>query len=418
MFNLKGMKLFYFSGAHPSINNQKGVPFIDKRFELVKEAVAVDRIYSLINQDSFAVRLIKRRSRLNYKQAFQNHLINVRRKPNPWYLIAYNNGLMINVLDMLSPGFKIKREISGVENAFLGSKRDLIHVHWAYPAGYIMSKISAKYETPYIVTAHGSDIHSVHSRNRPLVLETLEKAKKCIFVSKTLKTKALEIGYSGHNSVVIPNGFDPKIFYFVEKGLAKKEIDCNSRNVVGFVGNLYDVKNVLKLPDIFARIHTTNHDVDFVIVGDGYLKTRLVRKFHEVGLRVRFTGNVPQKEVGRYMRALDVMILPSKNEGWPCVIKEAQACGTYVVGSDSGGIPEAIGLHGKTFSHGPDFCENIANHVLHILATGYDHAKLVKSAAPFSWSSIVRKELEIYSEVVEGAREEAAYKGRRLSSTH
>jgi len=65
-----------------------------------------------------------------------------------------------------------------------------------------------------------------------------------------------------------------------------------------------------------------------------------------VGLDVHFTGMLPQAEVAKWMNAMDVMILPSRNEGFGMVIVEAQGCGTSVVGSSNGGIPEAIGNGG------------------------------------------------------------------------
>jgi len=44
-------------------------------------------------------------------------------------------------------------------------------------------------------------------------------------------------------------------------------------------------------------------------------------------------GRVSQVDVAKYMNAMDVMVLPSRNEGFGAVVIEAQACGTCVVGS-------------------------------------------------------------------------------------
>lgn len=100
------------------------------------------------------------------------------------------------------------------------------------------------------------------------------------------------------------------------------------------------------------------------------------------------------------MNAMDVMILPSRNEGLGCVVLEAQACGTCVVGSEKGGIPEAIGFKEYVVSDGEDFEERIANRVVEILRNGYDSSKFINRAKDYTWESTVKKEIEVFEEVM------------------
>ena len=110
---------------------------------------------------------------------------------------------------------------------------------------------------------------------------------------------------------------------------------------------------------------------------------------------------VSQEKVAEYMNAMDVMILPSRNEGFGIVVNEAQACGTCVVGSSNGGIPEAIGLEEYVVKDGDDFEERIADKVVEILRNGYDPERLINKVANFTWENIVKKEVEVYREVIE-----------------
>ena len=97
---------------------------------------------------------------------------------------------------------------------------------------------------------------------------------------------------------------------------------------------------------------------------------------------------------------MDVMILPSKNEGWPCVVLEAQACGVPVVGSSNGGIPEAIGDGGIVVEEGEDFEKRFAEAVVELLKNPIERDYLRERALGFSWKNIVKQEVTVYEEVL------------------
>ena len=60
-------------------------------------------------------------------------------------------------------------------------------------------------------------------------------------------------------------------------------------------------------------------------------------------MAIRFFGNQPSPAMPDIMNCIDVLVLPSLNEGLPLVCAEALSCGAAVVGSDVGGIAEVIG---------------------------------------------------------------------------
>jgi teichuronic acid biosynthesis glycosyltransferase TuaC len=55
-----------------------------------------------------------------------------------------------------------------------------------------------------------------------------------------------------------------------------------------------------------------------------------------------FVGPVANEELRHYYNAADVSCLASRNEGWPNVVLESLACGTPVVGSSVGAVPEIL----------------------------------------------------------------------------
>jgi len=284
--------------------------------------------------------------------------------------------------------------------SFVQEKYDLIHAQGMFdpPAGLVAKLLSEKLGIPYVVTCHGSDINLLMENAKELYIDVLGNADKVIFVSNALLNKAKSLSYSGTNAVVIPNGIDPKIFKPLDKEKIKRELGLNKK-VVGYVGNLKYVKRADKFSEIFENI-ALKQEVEFLVVGDGELRENVEKECRQKSLKVKFVGRVPNDEVPYYMNAMDVMILPSRNEGFGAVIIEAQACGVPVVGSSNGGIPEAIGDGGMAVEEGEDFEKRFADAVVELLKNPINSSYLRERALGFSWENIVKKEVKVYEEVV------------------
>lgn len=282
----------------------------------------------------------------------------------------------------------------------IGKNFDAILAHGMYmpvPAGLVASYLHHLTGNNYFVFLHGSDVN-YQMKDPKLInmyIPTLENARRVVFVSNALKEQAVGLGYSGRNATVIPNGYDPTVFHPIDKTEVRKKLGIfkDGWKYIGFVGNLKKVKGADRLPAIFESIRKQLPNAYFIVVGDGPLRGYLENRLRN--LNVLFTGNVPQTDVALYMNALDVLVLPSRNEGWPCVVLEALACGTLVVGSDRGGIPEAVGFPEYVVKDGRDFEERFARRVAEVLLNGYDGEVLVQRAKKFTWENIVRRELEL-----------------------
>jgi len=278
----------------------------------------------------------------------------------------------------------------------------LIHAHgmFSIPAGLIAKILADKYDKPFVVSLHGDDINLLMPERRDIYVEVLEKAWTNIFVSNALLEKAKSLGYSGKNGVVIPNGYNNEIL----KPLVKKEIRNEVKiykddyKYVGFVGYLVLVKRADKLGEIFNLIAKEYPKTYFIVVGDGPLREEIKKETE--GLNIIFTGRISQQEVAKWMNAMDVMVLPSRQEGFGAVVIEAQACGTCVIGSSNGGIPEAIGFPEYVVQEGENFEERFAKKVVEVLVHGYDASKLIERSKEFTWRNIVEREIEVYRKIV------------------
>jgi len=393
------MKILFLTNFYPKIDNKTSGVFVIKRLiEYKKLGISFD-VIPIYMMDDYLLRLIRKLLKIQSTEALENL-----------------NGISfrkINVRINLFQKFLEKTGFLNFSEKFFNKLEkqidlksyDIIHAHGMslnLPAGYIAKLISEKYSIPYLITLHGGDVNynmAKNNRNREAYIETFEKASKVIFVSNALLEKAKSLGYVGKNAVVIPNGYDPEIFMPMDKEQVRKELGIYKRDYkyVGFVGNLIPVKRADKLPEIFENISKKYDKVKFLIVGDGYLKEKIEKEMKEKGLEYVFTGRVSQESVAKWMNAMDVMVLPSRNEGWPCVVKEAQACGTCVVGSSNGGIPEAIGFNEYIVKEGKNFEKRFAERVVEILKNGYDSEKLIENTRDFTWNRVVEKEIEIYT---------------------
>jgi glycosyltransferase involved in cell wall biosynthesis len=147
-------------------------------------------------------------------------------------------------------------------------------------------------------------------------------------------------GMAGAPIEVVPLGVDADRFAHA----APLALDSIARPRIGFLGRLEPVKGLDVLLNAFSRMAA---DASLVVAGDGSLHAQVRARCD--GRRTHLLPSVPFEEVPNFLRALDVLVLPSvtipplHREQFGRVLIEAMAAGVPVIGSSSGGIPEVIG---------------------------------------------------------------------------
>jgi glycosyltransferase involved in cell wall biosynthesis len=139
---------------------------------------------------------------------------------------------------------------------------------------------------------------------------------------------------------IIPNGVDLDRFHARDALAARVEFGLpREAFLIGCIGRLERVKGQDVLIRTLARLDTRCH---LVLAGDGRARADLEALVRLWGMtdRVTFLGQVNQPE--RLYPAFDVFCLPSRAEGFPRSLIEAQACGIPVVATDVGGSREAV----------------------------------------------------------------------------
>ena len=203
-------------------------------------------------------------------------------------------------------------------------------------------------------------------------------------------------GFTGRNCEYIPSSVpikgEPKdVAVYDPQGVEIK---------VGFVGRVSPPKNPVRFVETAALIAKDMPNVQFVVVGDGELRTEMEQKVKEVKMedRFRFLGFLPNP--AEEMRKLDVLLLTSDYEGTPMVLLEAMSYGVPVVSTRVGGIPLVIenwkdGVLTSGFEPAA-----IAKDVVALLSDNEKYVAISKAAyhkikEKFSYENNIRRYMEI-----------------------
>lgn len=230
-------------------------------------------------------------------------------------------------------------------------KCDVILATFAYPAGAAARDLARRMGVPYVVKVRGSDLHSLprFGKRRALTAQALRDAAAMVAVSGNLAEIAAELGAEPSKVHVLTNGIDAAAFPLLFRRQARRRLGVPAgRKTLLFVGSLLPVKGVDVLLEALARLGSdesakTQPPVT-VLVGDGPMRRNLAKQAQRAGLadRVVFSGHLGREDVALWMNAADALVLPSRNEGCPNVVLEALACGTPVVASRVGAVPDLI----------------------------------------------------------------------------
>ena len=128
--------------------------------------------------------------------------------------------------------------------------------------------------------------------------------------------------------------------------MVKKKID-ERKNLVGYIGRLGKEKGILNFLETIVLLPQSS--CDFLIGGDGELRNNVDEylKIKNLSNKVKLTGWIPHKDLPLYLNELKLIVLPSYTEGLPNILLEAMACGTPILATPVGAIPDII-KEGKT----------------------------------------------------------------------
>jgi glycosyltransferase involved in cell wall biosynthesis len=255
----------------------------------------------------------------------------------------------------------------------------IVHAHFG--SSVVPGRLIARsLDIPLVVTYHGMDITVRAGSGAELARrrEAFAAATTVIAVSEYIARRVREAGCPPEKVVVHYIGVDTAYF--------SPGTEARSDTRVLFVGRLVAKKGVIHLVRAMREVQRAVPEAELVIAGDGDLRADLEQAAREAGVRATFLGVQTPEQVRALMRGAAVVAGPSivdargNDEGLGLVFIEAQACGTPVVVSTSGGAGEGVvdGETGLLFAPGDEAA--LAQHLLTLLGDKEQRARMGAAA--------------------------------------
>lgn len=115
-------------------------------------------------------------------------------------------------------------------------------------------------------------------------------------------------------------------------------------DIIGYIGRLSEEKGAQNFAEAISKIHNEKDKLNFMIGGDGEQCDKIKRYIEKNSLcnNVSLHGWIPHDELPGHLNQLKLLVMPSYTEGLPNIMLEAMACGTPVLATPVGAIPDII----------------------------------------------------------------------------
>ncbi|MHA1833641.1 MAG: glycosyltransferase family 4 protein [Candidatus Baldrarchaeia archaeon] len=154
--------------------------------------------------------------------------------------------------------------------------------------------------------------------------------------------------------------------FHITKEIGKRD------DIIGYIGSFSPEKGPLNFLKSIPLVLNMRENVNFMICGNAWPsfdnnKRTLELEQKEIKKYINLMGWVPHKSIPRYLNEFKILVLPSYTEGLPNVVLEAMACGTPVLATPVGVIPNIIKDGETGFLLKSNYPKHIAERIIELL---------------------------------------------------
>lgn len=239
----------------------------------------------------------------------------------------------------------------------------VFHAQWQTAMGSVLARMVTGYPRKIYAAAHARELLiQPFAGNGGSVSRLLNAGRKKLFkqldnffpVSNYTGALLNKEGVPDNKIHVVGNGTDPEFFTPKNTTGLRQKIGAEERTILFSVCRLVPRKGMDLVLYALRELLKERDDFLYLIGGSGEDEDRLKSLCSDLDLDhyVQFLGRIPDCELPTYYSLADIFVMPARNnppdvEGFGIVFLEANACETPVVGSNTGGIPDAI-IDGET----------------------------------------------------------------------
>ncbi len=256
----------------------------------------------------------------------------------------------------------------GLRSVLKQYKPDVAHVQYMAPGAIPILLLRLLGMRQILTTAHtAADIYPnlklVHLIQRHCVRAftcITELAERSFFGSSQLYDEHYPLKKRNHFTIY--NALPASLPVIQEPRTANQPI------TIGVVSRLESIKGMDLVVPAFAKVRSAHPEVRLLIVGDGTLRGQMEQQAQaaDISSAVEFVGRQPQEALTHYYDRIDILLMPSRSEGFGLTAIEGMARGCVVVASRIGGLPEVVREGEVGLLHESENIEDLASKLIYL----------------------------------------------------